>query len=102
MTGYIVPYHAHNDFRELTAEIGLLGGLIYFSFFLVIAYYLIYFFKSWFTKDSLVFFIGLSILVYTIDAFFNFPMERPLNQIPFVVFISMVIYYYNIKPTTND
>ena len=102
MTGYIVPYHAHNDFLELTAEIGVLGGLIYFSFFLFIAYYILYFFKTWFNKDSLLFFIGLSILVYTIDAFFNFPMERPLNQVPFVIFISIVIYYYNFKTLSHD
>ena len=30
MTGYVVPYHAHNDFLELTVEIGILGGLAYF------------------------------------------------------------------------
>ena len=102
MTGYIVPYHAHNDFLELTAEIGIFGGLVYFSFFLLIAYYILYFFRSWFSKDSLLFFIGLSILVYTIDAFFNFPMERPLNQVPFVIFISIVIYYYNFMPLSHD
>ena len=102
MTGYIVPYHAHNDFLELTAETGIFGGLIYFSFFLYIAYYVLFFFKSWFSKDSLLFFIGLSILVYTIDAFFNFPMERPLNQVPFVIFVSIVIYYYNFKPLSHD
>lgn len=102
MTGYIVPYHAHNDFLELTAEIGIFGGLLYLSFFLLIAYYILSSFKTWFSKDSLLFFIGLSILVYTIDAFFNFPMERPLNQVPFVVFISIIIYYYNFKTLSND
>ena len=29
MNGYTVPYHAHSDFIQLGAELGILGFLLY-------------------------------------------------------------------------
>ncbi|MFM9020174.1 MAG: O-antigen ligase family protein, partial [Sediminibacterium sp.] len=37
--GLIVPIHAHNDFLEYFAELGLAGGLLYASLFLFFIYY---------------------------------------------------------------
>ena len=31
--GYVVPYHAHSDFIQLGAELGIIGFLLYLSIF---------------------------------------------------------------------
>ena len=31
--GYVVPYHAHSDFIQLGAEVGIIGILFYLVFF---------------------------------------------------------------------
>ena len=36
--GYVVPYHAHSDFIQLGAELGILG-LLYMSVFLLALYF---------------------------------------------------------------
>ena len=33
---YILPYNAHNDILEFTAETGVIGGLFFISFFILI------------------------------------------------------------------
>lgn len=91
MQGYTVPYHVHNDFLEIAAELGLIGFLLYFSIFLIIG---IYFFKLIFSYNidhkrvipSII--LGLSILCYLIDANLNFPHARVVNQISFIFLIS--------------
>ena len=35
VTGYIVPYHTHNDFLQLSAEIGVIGGVLYLLIYLI-------------------------------------------------------------------
>ena len=30
ISGYIIPYHVHNDYLEIAAETGLIGALIYY------------------------------------------------------------------------
>jgi O-antigen ligase len=37
--GYIVPYHAHSDFIQLGAELGIIGFLLYLGIFLWAVYY---------------------------------------------------------------
>ena len=88
MTGYIVPYHAHNDFLEVTTELGILGGLSYIIIFFFLLFLL-------FPKRLLDYdltnpkiYLLLVLAVYTIDSFFNFPLERPLIQIYFMVLFS--------------
>ena len=39
ITGYIVPYHAHSDFIQLGAELGIIGFCIYLLLFLFGAYF---------------------------------------------------------------
>ena len=97
LTGYKIPYHAHNDFLEITAEIGLIGGFAYLLFFIVL------FFKGLIglnNKDNFRYVLLLSLLsVYFIDAFFNFPLERTISQINFAILFSLTIYlsYYEQK-----
>ena len=37
--GYIVPYHAHSDFIQLGAELGIIGFLLYLGIFLIAGYF---------------------------------------------------------------
>ena len=37
--GYIVPYHAHSDFIQLGAELGIIGFILYLGIFLWAIYY---------------------------------------------------------------
>ena len=96
MNGYTVPYHVHNDFLEIAAELGLFGFLLYFSIFLIIG---IFFFKFilYHKLDhkgvipSII--LGLSLLCYLIDANLNFPHARVINQISFIFIISAFINF---------
>ena len=95
LTGYIVPYHAHNDFLEIAAEIGILGGVIYLILFIIIGLYVLSFRKSLFNQNKHIYFLGISMLVYIIDALFNFPIERPLNQIPLIFITAIIVFSFN-------
>ena len=97
--GYIVPYHVHNDFLEIGAELGFIGLGFYLFIFIYVARYLlkkiIYKFKyspKSNIEELLLFFVGI---VYFIDAFLNFPHARPVMQVPFVLIIAIV--YFLIK-----
>lgn len=90
LTGYKIPYHAHNDFLEITAEIGLFGGFAYLFFFIFIFFIAV---KGLFRKDILHYILLMSLLsVYFIDAFFNFPLERTISQINFAILFSVTIF----------
>ncbi|MDQ8004660.1 MAG: O-antigen ligase family protein [Pedobacter sp.] len=84
-TNSSVPLHAHNDFLELTAETGFLNGLLYFSIFVVLLVVNVKrLFKSrdvLISKTSLL--ALLLLVIYGIDALFNFPFYRPTMQVCF-------------------
>ena len=83
MSGYTVPYHAHNDFLELSAEIGILGGGLYLFIFISLALWAL---TNLYKTKNFKFILYLSCLsVYFIDASFNFPLERALSQVNFVL-----------------
>ena len=85
---YLVPYHAHNDFLEIGTELGWLGMLTYLSIFLFSFLFLLKNFLI--NKGPFSFFLFLALSVYFVDAFFNFPMERPLMQIPFAIILFII------------
>ena len=75
---YRVPYFVHNDFLQVTAEIGIFGGLAYMCFIFLP------FFKSMsmlFRQKyfSIYFMIFLISGVFIIDSLLNFPLDRPIN-----------------------
>jgi len=82
-----VPLHAHNDFLEFFAELGIPGGLLYLSLFLFISLIAIRFlFRGDRSETEQILIIAaLGFVAYGIDAFFNFPIERPINQIFFAM-----------------
>jgi len=93
LTGYIIPYHAHNDFLEVATETGLLGGLLYFISFASIFVFCI---KHFYLKRNLFHILLLSItLVYFVDANLNFPLERALSQVNFMIIYVLLILYFN-------
>jgi O-antigen ligase len=93
LDGYRVPFRVHNDFLEVAAEIGIIGGLLfaYFIFFPFISS-LIKTVRS--KKFEISFLIFLIVGVYIIDSLLNFPMHRP-------VIISYLLFtfalFYSIK-----
>ena len=92
----ILSYHVHNDFIETTAEIGIIGGLLYISLFV---WTFIMFCKHYFSKNKsenriLQYFSLMALVGYGIDASLNFPMERPVTQIlfAFICAINLTVY----------
>ena len=39
MIGYVVPYHAHSDFIQLGAELGIFGFLSYLGIFVIAIFF---------------------------------------------------------------
>jgi tetratricopeptide (TPR) repeat protein len=89
---FTVPIHSHNDFLELSAEIGIQGGIAYLALFVCL---LLYTSKVWFSncepENKLVAAFSLmAIGGYFVDACLNFPLERPIMQIFFALFAAIV------------
>jgi putative inorganic carbon (hco3(-)) transporter len=87
-------YKNHNDFIEITAETGIFGGLAYLAIFILI---LISFIRISFRGGSddiqlkFLFFAAFGILAYSVDAFFNFPADRPEIQVLFAFYVASAI-----------
>ena len=94
-TAYIVPYHAHNDFFELLAEIGILGSLSYLFIFLFSFYIIIKLYNASRSLSDLVIFTVL--LIYFFDANLNFPLERTVLQIMFSIVLFLTFHKYEQK-----
>jgi len=101
ITGYIVPYHAHSDFIQLGAELGIIGFLLYLIVFLFGAYFaFILLFKTDLNveKKWFIFLLITSLGVYFIDANLNFPIARPQVLAPWALTMALLsFYYYQIK-----
>lgn len=82
-----VPYHCHNDFIEMFADLGLLGGMAFLAMFVFLG---IAVKNSWQKSTdpshkliaSIAF---MAIACYFVDAFFNFPAERTSMQTMFAI-----------------
>ena len=95
--GYVVPYHAHSDFIQLGAELGLIGFFLYLGIFIWAVYYvykLIRLPNIDVVDKIFLFFILISLGVYFIDANLNFPIARPQVLIIWTLIISIITYYY--------
>lgn len=90
LAGYRIPYRVHNDFLEITAETGILGGIcfIYFIFYP----FLFSLKKTLNTKEfKLSFLIFLIVGVYILDSLLNFPMHRPIIIV--YLFFTFALFY---------
>ena len=97
ITGYVVPYHAHSDFIQLGAELGILGFLLYLGIFLWAIYYVYILIRySDLDVDEKVFlFLLLTALgVYSVDANLNFPIARPQVLVVWAFIMGAITVYY--------
>ena len=82
-----VPYHCHNDYIEMFADLGVIGGLSFAALFVLLGITTIQFWRQ--SKDDqhkLIVAIALmAIACYFVDAFFNFPAERTSMQTMFAM-----------------
>ena len=83
----VVPVHAHNDFFEMFAELGIPGGLLYAGLFACILIFTVKVYRSNAEEEIKLasLFSFLAFIGYSVDAFFNFPMERPISQVFFAL-----------------
>ncbi len=96
--GYIVPYHAHSDFIQLGAELGIIGFVLYLGIFLSAIYFAYrILFKSSLSEDNKIFsyILLISLGVYLIDANLNFPIARPQELAPWALVITLIGFYYS-------
>ncbi|MDB4016288.1 O-antigen ligase family protein [Flavobacteriaceae bacterium] len=96
--GYTVPYHAHNDFIHIFAEVGVFGGIAYLSLFALLTFFL---FRLLYVQrkedgntDFSLFLLVLPFIVYGIDAGLNFPIARPLMQSSLALFMGLLLSIY--------
>ncbi|MFZ9302735.1 MAG: O-antigen ligase family protein, partial [Sediminibacterium sp.] len=87
-----VPYHSHNDFLEMFADLGIVGGLCFGLMFLLFP---IYAFTVWRNKDAKAFHLPatisfMAVTCYAVDAFLNFPAERTAMQTMLAISAAMV------------
>jgi O-antigen ligase len=75
-----VPYHAHNDFIEMFADLGLLGGLSFAGMFFLLLYYTFQFLRTKRGDPLMVIIAFLAVSCYGVDALLNFPAERTAMQ----------------------
>lgn len=98
ISGYTVPYHAHNDFIHVFTETGILGGLTYLSIFACLTFYLFLLlyrkYKSQGILELQYFFLLLPFIVYSLDAGLNFPVARPLMQSSLAIFSGLILALY--------
>lgn len=99
---YEVPYHAHNDLLQITAEIGIFGGLFYLIIYISSIFYLFQHFRKT-PNDLLPIFLMISISIFLIDSNLNFPRARPYSQmnIIYIVAITWTFYTNKLKSKIN-
>jgi len=96
-----VPVHAHNDFLEFFAELGFPGGILFLALFITVAFYsarVVLSSDSGTENKIIAFFSLLAMIGYGVDAFFNFPIERPVNQLFFAFFAAVNLMAYTGSP----
>ncbi|MBS7230594.1 O-antigen ligase family protein [Flavobacterium psychroterrae] len=101
---FTVSLDPHNDFLEIFAETGIINGVLYFSLFVFILFINIKkIVKS--TNNNIKTIAVLTIMlliVYGVDAFFNFPMYRPTMQIFFSLILALTIVNQTVSINENN
>jgi len=97
---YTYYYYNHNDFIQTTAETGLVGGLLFLSLFVLVGWaFLVSLFKGAASGTSYeyLFLPAFGMLCYSVDAFFNFPFDRPEIQSLFAIFLGSGIAFSSMR-----
>lgn len=105
--GFIYLYKAHNDFIEITTETGILGGLLFLGLFAMIIWkFLLHYYKRKEDPENIhqyLFMAASGVIFYAVDAFFNFPIDRPEITALFAIFVSTGIAadYHHLQITSE-
>jgi len=95
--GYVVPYHAHSDFIQIGAELGIIGFLLYLGVFLSAVYFCYRIIRAQKLPERnqvFVFICLIALGVYTIDANLNFPIARPQVLNSWALILAFINFYY--------
>jgi O-antigen ligase/tetratricopeptide (TPR) repeat protein len=95
--GYVVPYHAHSDFIQLGAELGIIGFLLYLGVFVwaVFFVYRLIRYSMLSVEEKVFLFLLITALgVYSVDANLNFPIARPQVLVVWTLIMALINYYY--------
>ncbi|MDC0916607.1 O-antigen ligase family protein [Flavobacteriaceae bacterium] len=97
INGYVVPYHAHSDFIQLGAELGIIGFLLYLGVFIWAVYYvyrLLRYSELALDEKVFLFLIITALGVYSIDANLNFPIARPQVLVIWTLIMGLITGFY--------
>jgi len=86
--------HPHNDFFEIAVESGLVNVAIYLAIFVLAFIYtlcLLFSGKSTLRIRVVALIAFATFAGYFVDAFFNFPLERPTTQILYAIALALII-----------
>jgi putative inorganic carbon (hco3(-)) transporter len=98
MPGFAYLNRCHNDFIQTTADIGILGGLLFVGIFLLVfSGFLLVFFKKEAVGSSYSFMFvpTFGLACYSVDAFFNFPSDRPAIAMLFALYVGAAISFFS-------
>lgn len=87
---YVVPKHAHNDILQVGAELGIIGLIVVLF---LIFYISRFFINTYFKNNKLpIEYLPLLLLltIYLLDSSLNFPIDRPIMVIPFIVVLAII------------
>ena len=93
INGYVVPYHAHSDFIQLGAELGVIGFFSYLSIFILLV---IIGFKIFLNQNEsiekrlFIFLMIVSLGIYSVDSSLNFPIARPQVLIVWTFLLAII------------
>mgnify|MGYP001360341102 FL=1 len=93
----LVPYYTHNDFLQILMESGLIGLLIYLTFFGKL-------FKNIIGNREKKVFIPLTIalIIFTINSLINFPIHRTQEYIPFIICCAFILNNKNFESKKSN
>jgi O-antigen ligase/tetratricopeptide (TPR) repeat protein len=98
-----VPYHCHNDFIEMFADLGVIGGSAFLLLFILLGLAVLKIWqKTTDTNHRLIASIALmAFACYFVDAFFNFPVERTSMQTMFAISAALLFTPLHFIPSTQ-
>ncbi len=99
-----VPYHCHNDFIEMFADLGIIGGVAFLVLFILLGLAVLKIWKKLQDHSArLVASIALmAIACYFVDAFFNFPAERTSMQTMFAISAALLLTPLHFIPSKQS
>lgn len=85
---YRVPYHMHNDFIQYFAEVGIVGGSLYASIFIIL---FLFFWKNTNSKNfKQLLPVLMALIAISVDSMLNFTHDRPVLMIQFAFVIGLI------------